>query len=209
MALGKLVSYAGESLMNKRVFHRTFQSLAVVGVFASLSACDPASPQTQPPTSNPAQEPAKPVLWKRVQDSTVVAVDDVATTRSLEIATAEARRTVSDARQRWMLAKPAERSLWAVKWAAPLASASASGDASATEHVWVQPVNWSPFRIEGVLLSSPTAPLECGRSRGEIASFPIDELTDWIHFASEAPDAAFEGGYTVRVLEEKYGKTVD
>jgi uncharacterized protein YegJ (DUF2314 family) len=114
-----------------------------------------------------------------------------------------------------MVATQAERSLWAVKWAAPRSPAAASTagrdralpiDHGSVEHVWVQPITWSAFRIEGTLLSNPTAALEAGRRVGETVSFPIDEVSDWIHFASEDPGSAFEGGYTVRVLEERFGK---
>jgi uncharacterized protein YegJ (DUF2314 family) len=155
------------------------------------------------------------VLWRQLQGATVVAVNDPAVERELERATGEARRTLDDARQRWSVAKLEERTLWAVKWAAPLAEnadgqahAAPAGDAAgqSVEHVWVRPLTWSAFRIEGVLLSAPTMSLECGRASGEIVGFPIDQISDWIHFASHQAEAAFEGGYTVRVLQERYGE---
>lgn len=155
------------------------------------------------------------MLWKNLQDSTVVAVEDATVEQSLKRATEEAQRTLPDARMRWVVASPSRRLLWAVKWASPRnvnapgelsANREAPADHGSVEHVWVQPVTWSAFRIEGTLLSNPTAPLEAGKTRGETVSFPIDEVSDWIHFAGEESDAAFEGGFTVRVLEERYGK---
>lgn len=209
MAFAPAMSYAGDSHMRVCVLHSILRSLTMFCAFTALSACDPTSPEAPPPTTLRARDAAKPFLWKRVHEATVVAVDDDPTIRALARATAEARRTANDARERWTIAKAAEHRLWAVKWAAPLADSSSGDHVPPMEYVWVQPVNWSPFRIEGVLLSVPTAPLECRRVQGEMVSFPIDELSDWMHFASESPGAAFEGGYTVRVLEEKYGKTVD
>jgi hypothetical protein len=192
-----------------------------------LCCCEQTADDARPPATPPQLESQRSPAWQRLHDSAVVAVDDPAIQRELKDATAEAHRTLPDARQRWSIAKPAERAVWAVKWAAPLAprvaeaqdlSAGSSPPAKEedtvaaslpVEHVWVQPVNWSQFRIEGVLLATPAGALECGRSAGEIVSFPIDELSDWIHFASD-PSAqsvpTFEGGYTVSVLEKHFGK---
>jgi hypothetical protein len=148
------------------------------------------------------------------------AVDD----RALNDAMAAAQRTAEEARQRWQYTAESKRSGWAVKWAAPLVIRSSlrpqppqneptinarAGrfehvDAHA-EHVWVNPVRWSPFRIEGVLASKPVGELECGRTLGELVSFPIEELSDWVHFytvpaANAAPSAPHEGGFTLDVL---------
>jgi hypothetical protein len=217
------------------------RSLLMVLTLA-LVACEQRDAESRAPATAPAAEAPAPVLWQRVKDATVVAVNDADIQAELAQAMAKARRSAADARQRWTLAKPEERALWAVKWAAPLAASATAGapsseevgtgarEAQATttpdapqppnadadadaaepaEHVWVQPINWSPFRIEGVLLSEPVHALDSGRTTGEIVSFPIDELSDWIHFAADPatnPDAPFEGGYTVTVLEEEYGR---
>jgi hypothetical protein len=197
--------------------HAILPCLPVLGacLALALSGCEREPTGSSPPATEPAGIIAKPMLWKGLGDEAIVAVNDPAVERALADAGAAARKSLDDARQRWAIAKPAERGLWAVKWAAPLApplsqsapaSEPAAAGAASVEHIWVQPINWSPFRIEGVLLSTPRGALECGRSAGEIVSFPIDELSDWIHFASEAPDAPFEGGYSVKVLEEAYGK---
>lgn len=171
-----------------------------------LAACEHAPPDRATPTTSPETPVRSPVLWKHLNEATVVAVNDQSIENALVEATRQAQQSLEDARKRWAVAKPAERSLWAVKWAAPLRIDPDSRSPRTIEYVWVQPVNWSPFRIEGVLLSTPTSPLDCGRSRGEIVGFPIDELTDWMHVASEAPDAAFEGGFSVKVLEARYGR---
>jgi uncharacterized protein YegJ (DUF2314 family) len=179
----------------------------------SLCACEPADQRQQPSSAPSAPEADVTRRWKRINDSTVIAIDisDVKVHAQLDAAMAEARRTLDDARHRWSVAKPDERALWAVKWAAPLAlesSAHPSVD-SPIEHVWVQPINWSPFRIEGVLLSQPLRPLDCGRNAGELVSFPADQLADWLHYAADPatnPNAPFEGGFTVKALEQAYGR---
>jgi uncharacterized protein YegJ (DUF2314 family) len=188
----------------------------------ALCACEPADPRSQSSSSSTTSAPNAGASrrWQRINDSNVIAIsiDDVKVQTQLDAAIADARRTLDDARQRWSVAKPDERALWAVKWAAPLsvdASNQPSADSqlptidSLTEHVWVQPINWSPFRIEGVLLSQPLRPLDCGRNAGELVSFPADQLADWLHYAADPatnPDAPFEGGFTVKALEQAYGR---
>jgi hypothetical protein len=136
----------------------------------------------------------------------------------------QARKTAEQARQRWLYTSSDDRPRWAVKWAAPLAgkpTRSVRGTGGATgddaeggnvEHVWVSPVHWSPFRIEGVLASTPVNDLACGKTLGDLVSFPIEELSDWIHFgtatasaAGSDPNAPHEGGFTVQLLMEEYG----
>jgi hypothetical protein len=191
------------------------------------SACENRAPSGEQSATAPVAEARKPMLWQRIHDATVVAVDenDADLQRRLAAATQQARNTLEDARRRWSIAKPAEQALWAVKWAAPLAPPTSSfpnppaiprgnvpahaqsGEpASAVEHVWVRPINWSPFRIEGILLSQPLGTLDCGRGASEIVSLPSEEVSDWVHFASTADDAAFEGGFTLIVLEDGFGR---
>jgi uncharacterized protein YegJ (DUF2314 family) len=118
----------------------------------------------------------------------------------------QARATAEQARQKWLYTAADDRPRWSVKWAAPLAG----NVTERTEHVWVSPVHWSPFRIEGVLASTPVNDLACGKHLGELVSFPIEELSDWIHFANVPaanadPTAPHEGGFTVQLLTEEYG----
>ena len=198
---------------------RVLSRFAVLLAICMTFGCEPPpSDSADRAATAPSQTTAQPALWRQVQGATVVAVSDPAVERQLERATGEARRTLDDARQRWSVATPEQRMLWGVKWAAPLAEAAgdqnqaspppAAGSES-VEHIWIRPLTWSAFRIEGVLLSTPTRALDCGRTASEIVSFPIDEVSDWIHFASQQADTAFEGGFTVRVLQERYGNVGD
>ena len=116
----------------------------------------------------------------------------------MEAAIAEARSTAEEARRRWSAASPRERSGWAVKWAAPTAEGT-------DEHVWVTPVSWSPFRIEGVLSSAPEGDLLCGRVQGQIVGFSTDELSDWVLLLDGRIDGRREGGFTIVVLERHFG----
>jgi uncharacterized protein YegJ (DUF2314 family) len=118
----------------------------------------------------------------------------------LTAAIAEARRTAEDARTKWSNANAAGRERWWVKWAA-------ATDDGNFEHVWVQPINWSPFRVEGVLISPPVNTLATGKSAGDIVSFPIEELSDWMHLRAGSSlndfNKLYDGGFTVKVLENR------
>jgi uncharacterized protein YegJ (DUF2314 family) len=108
-----------------------------------------------------------------------------------------ARATAGRARQRWR-ADPAGRGSWAVKWASPTVDGG-------VEHVWVQPLAWSRFRVEGRLTSPPRLPLACGRQAGDLVSFPAEELSDWVHLLDGTVDGRREGGYTIDVLVRRHG----
>jgi uncharacterized protein YegJ (DUF2314 family) len=108
-----------------------------------------------------------------------------------------ARSTAAQARRRWR-AGPGAGSSWAIKWAAPTIRGG-------VEHVWVRPVSWSRFRIEGRLASPPHAELVCGRKAGELVSFPIEEMSDWLHLLDGTIDGRREGGFTIDLLEERHG----
>lgn len=111
----------------------------------------------------------------------------------LERAIEEARRTASDARQRWESAHDRQRDHWAVKWRAP----TETGD---VEHVWVRPHVWTQHRIEGVLANEPTQPLLGRPEPGEPVSFPTDELVDWLYAPDRLDADSREGGYTIDAL---------
>ncbi len=76
----------------------------------------------------------------------------------------------------------------------------------------MRPLHWSAFRIEGVLASTPANQLTSGKTLGDLVSFPIEELSDWIRYSSDAPlaggefDRPYEGGFTVKLLEKRHGK---
>jgi hypothetical protein len=48
------------------------------------------------------------------------------------------------------------------------------------EHVWVRPVSWSRFRIEG-------------------------RLASWLHLLDGTIDGRREGGFTIDLLEQRHG----
>lgn len=113
----------------------------------------------------------------------------------LEAAIAAARASADDARAMWRDAEAAERARWYVKWAAPTTTGG-------VEHVWIQPDNWSAYRIEGTLASEPTRALASGRARGGRVSFPAEELSDWLFVVDDGPNAAYRGGYTIDALDD-------
>ena len=155
----------------------------------------------EPATNIPQPTKSAPSHWKVIHGAKVVATD-AETDAKITEAMAQARSTAETARARWSAASEIERDRWAIKWAAPTLSQQ-------VEHVWVKPLNWSPFRIEGVLLSQPIAELECGKHEGGVVSFPIEELADWILVLEQSAEHAgreFEGGYTVRTIEDRFGK---
>lgn len=197
--------------------------LVAAHVAAALILLAGCKPREQASTQPAASETSKPSLWHEQNQATVVAVGgeshDAKLASRLTAATAEARKTLNDARQRWQFGGSDDQKHWWVKWAAPIVTdASVTGDPDPREQVWVQPVNWTAFRIEGVLCSKPVSDLACGKMLGELVSFPVDELSDWLHEVTvsgggESPDGkpqgpgktAHEGGYTMAVLEERFG----
>jgi uncharacterized protein YegJ (DUF2314 family) len=173
--------------------------LAPLTLATFLSGC--ADQRESEPSPHEARP--RPSQWSQQNGSHVVAVPGEARDAQLAAAIAQARATAPDARLRWLGSSPEERQRWAVKWAAPT-----TGDS--IEHVWVRPVNWTRFRIEGVLATQPINELAGGKSLGELVSFPIDELSDWALFASSNGGMNFQrtidGGFTMRLLEERYGR---
>lgn len=172
---------------------------AVIGCALALNVIGGCAEEPPPAKAQPTE--VKSSAWKSANGATVVSADD-ASDESLRAAIEQARKTAETARARWTQADDADRAHWAIKWAAPTFD-------QRIEYVWVRPVNWSPFRIEGVLMSQPVAELECGKREGELVSFAIEELADWVHSFDSPPhvgEGEFEGGFTVRVLEERFGK---
>ena len=162
------------------------------------------------PAVTPPVRPA--TRWTIERDRVTVGVGDPALRRELEEASRQARRTADQARRQWNASAVNERDRWAVKWAAPVLRASDTDSASnmdrpPTEHVWVLPVSWNAWRIEGVLASTPRHRI--GYAGGDLVGFPTDELADWIHTLDGPVDEAFdgkrEGGFTVQVLERVFG----
>lgn len=150
-------------------------------------------PLDPPPRTTPDVGSA----WRTLEGSTGVAVAGTADDPALAAAIDRARASAEQARERWR-ADPGRRGSWAVKWAAP----TVGGD---VEHVWVRPLAWSRFRIEGRLASPPQTALACGRQAGDLVSFPAEELSDWLHLLDGTVDGRREGGFTIDVLEQRHG----
>ncbi|HRP63140.1 MAG TPA: DUF2314 domain-containing protein [Phycisphaerales bacterium] len=118
-------------------------------------------------------------------------------------AMAQARETADEARTRWQASPESARMRWAVKWAAPNESSEADDEAEpSVEYVWVLPLHWSPFRVEGILASDPIMPLACKAREGDLVSFSIEELADWVYINDEG---AIEGGFTAAVIAARHG----
>jgi uncharacterized protein YegJ (DUF2314 family) len=153
---------------------------------------------------------AKPIsnvssTYRSINGSEPITIIEAAAQAKLDAASVEARKSMGAACERWRRASEADRQRWLVKWAAPV-----NGDASATqldealasvEHVWVLPVQWSEFRIEGVLISQPVRELSCGKRAGDLVGFAADELSDWLGHSGAGSSAAREGGFTLKALE--------
>ena len=169
-----------------------FRQLPLAVLSFALVGCidDPPPPRGDDVATAP---PAPPALWSEVDGSQQVVLTPDAEDEALRAAIERARDTAEDARRRWLATPPDERGEWAVKWCAPT-------DDGGIEYVWVEPMTWSPFRIEGRLASPPRRALACGRALDEIVGFPVEELVDWMREGAER-----EGGFTVEVLEQRYG----
>ena len=143
--------------------------------------------------SAPTIDPPSP--GQSADGSARVAVPNEAADPALAEAIAEARRTVDQARQRWLSSTEQERSRWTVKWAAPTVNGG-------VEHLWVKPIlHWSPFRIEGRLANPPQAELASGWGLGETVSFPLEDLPDWADLLPGRHHGEHGGGVTVGTLE--------
>jgi len=154
----------------------------------------------------PAIAPAEPPLtsipdgsaWRSIDGSRrVAATQDIDT--ELTAAIEQAQSTAAKARAKWASEPREGRTNWAVKWAAPTSDGG-------VEHVWVQPTSWTVHRIEGWLASPPQSPLASGRVQGDLVSFPAEALSDWARFTEGSWEQPVEGGFSIRVLEARYGR---
>ena len=111
----------------------------------------------------------------------------------------QARKSADSAREQWRNTPKSMRQQWAVKWAAPT-------EEGGREYIWIQPMHWSRFRIEGRLLSEPSGPLEDRAERGDLLAFSADELVDWVRLSASETARVQAGGFTIKVLEERFGE---
>ena len=160
--------------------------------------CEPGDQQTDADHPQPADPSPDAVSAYRLIDGSRVALmpqmtDDAQLAAAIDLA----RATLGDAMHRWQGEPDAQqaRAQWAIKWAA----ATINGG---HEHLWIRPTGWTEHRIEGVLLSKPTAELLMARTAGEVVSFPPDDVTDWVHVSSDS-DKPLEGGYTLALIESR------
>jgi uncharacterized protein YegJ (DUF2314 family) len=172
--------------------------LFATGALWLITGCEQAPPDSPRPAKTQKETGEHPSQWQQVGPATLVALPEGEEDAEMTAAIAEARSTAEEARLRWQIASPTECEGWAIKWAAPTRDGR-------VEYLWVRPDSWSRFRIEGRLLSAPVADLECGAEAGDPVSLPIEELSDWVYL----PDGDFqgqrEGGFTVKLLEQRYG----
>ena len=164
-----------------------------------LIGCEPG--EDAAPVARPTEGVAPRSLWAERGEALLVRVDD-AEDADLAAATAEAQATAEDARVRWSVAEPEDRARWAIKWKAETADGG-------VEYLWVQPVHWSAFRVEGVLVTEPVAELAepaSGRTGGDLVGFPVEALVDWVHYDTDDLRGPREGGFTINVLEGRFGR---
>jgi len=168
-------------------------------ILIALSGCD-RSQEAAPKSSGAASELSPPqhtAAWR----GNTIAVDDERVRTLLRDAMNRARETAAEARNRFDESTAVERRRWLIKWAHGATSSDGLSD-DETEYLWVRPISWSEFRIEGVLLN---APLQDEFAPGDIVAFPAEELADWVYLVEGTFDGAMQGGYTVVVLEQEYG----
>jgi uncharacterized protein YegJ (DUF2314 family) len=185
-----------------RQLHVQFATHAVFVAALVLTGCD-GQDRSASSDSAGAQTDRPPSPWSFREGAAIVSVSEDQDDPNLVAAIAKARATSAEARQNWLKADETQRQNWYIKWAAPTADQS-------VEHVWVQPINWSQFRVEGRLVNAPVRELIDGKAEGDVVSFPIEELSDWIHAANATSgaidfNAPYEGGYTVKLLQQKFG----
>ncbi len=168
-------------------------------LFGSVSGCESAvDPETQVGTGGADGGAETPSLWHQTTSGALVAMDADEQAALIGDAVQEARATAETARLRWVEDGDAATGRWAIKWAAPT-------KAGTTEYLWVEPIRWSPFRVEGRLASAPHDPLTSGRQVNEPVNFPVEQLIDWVRFAEPDFSGAREGGFTIDALAARFG----
>ncbi len=178
-------------------------SLAIAlfaAICASLPGCEPLEEPKAPDLVSESQE--KPSRWKLLENAMVVSLPEDEPDAELEAAMTKARNTAPGQSELWLTARPERQDRWAIKWAAPTAE-------DRVEYVWVRPLSWTQHRIEGILANTPQNELACAKTLGEPVSFPARQLADWIHFRTGNFDGPYAGGFTVSILSERYGKSVE
>lgn len=173
------------------------RAIPLLLALAALAACEPGDSGAPAAAAGRDGPTTMPSQWHVGEASARVGWPEDEDPGPMIAAIAEARNTAEAAAERWRIAADQDR--WAVKWEAPTADGG-------VEYVWVAPLTWSAFRIEGTLASEPETELACGRGAGAIVAFPVEELADWVHYLSDDPAGTREGGFTITVLEKRFGR---
>lgn len=169
-------------------------AVAVAAVLLASAACER---ETDPVVVDPPPPPPPPSDWRPLEGSPALALetaspeDDPELARTIE----RARAGLDAARTRWTVGDSDERARWHVLWRATPAEGPA-------EHLWVQPVHWSPFRVEGRLASPPRSRLVPEAGLGDLVSIPTDAIIDW---RRRGPDGSIDGDALRRLLERRHG----
>lgn len=190
-------------------FPAPLAAIVLLCITLACPGCDTRTADSQVAPADPA--PQSP--WQSSASGWLISIPESLEHAELAEAIQSARDTAAHARQRWLESPQSQRRNWLVQWAVPFeapADAATDSDAiddnyTAVEYLWVQPLHWSSFRIEGILISQPANPLPNDRSRGQHVSFPIQELSDWVCFTTGDAHGPREGGFTLAILEAKYG----
>lgn len=194
------MSDAGASNQSMNTLNRKRQGFSTsVAAFLTilLAGCEPGDDPNQNTVIIPIQ-PEMPVAWHVLDDALVVSLSEEAIDDELRAAMDVALASADEERENWRFSSNEQKRRWAIKWGASTADGR-------IEYVWVRPLAWSQYRIEGVLANSPQNELTCGKIRGDLVSFPVEELADWIRFLSDDFNGPYEGGYTLEVLTNRYG----
>lgn len=68
------------------------------------------------------------------------------------------------------------------------------------EHIWIDQVTYKDGRIHGKLANKPNSP---GYAEGDAVDAAPSEISDWTIIKK---DGSSEGGFTIKVMEEKAGR---
>ena len=159
-----------------------------------VSGCEERDPSPDSSGVRAATTAPAATNWRTIDGSSQIAVPQESPPADLENAIGEARSTMGDARLRWQQASEEQRRHWAVKWKATTTDGG-------LEFLWVRPLSWSRFRVEGELANPPQRPLATGAGLGDVVSFPMEDAVDWVHFIEGDPNGRREGGFTMDLFD--------
>lgn len=163
--------------------------LIIIATLCLTTGCDHSPPPPPTPSNIAAHASTLPI------DLPNLLVIDPADT-DLLAAIAAARDTLEGTRHRWLHATQLERRQYFIKFSHPLPDGR-------SEHLWLHPLHWSPFRIEGRLVSRPR--LARDLQPGHLVETTRESIIDWL---IQLPDRT-DGGYTSAVLRQHGRRVVE